>query len=388
MEGCPLSTEILIEIFARLPVNSLLRFKCVCKFMYSMIKHDHHFHNKHYEISRAKRDCVIFERDCEDSPSRFSCGALFSSVYRDSDSGEMGCADLNMPSPFVRFVKCADGVLCLVLDRFSSSERFFDFLIWNPSTRETKALPSIKTPEDYPMKLDFTFGFGFSNEMVGKVVVVWSSTDQSPETRETVLVCNQVGDSWGWRQIESFPHIQDEFCVDNSADFYSQGKYYWCLLMYPDQKPAKEYLLWFDIGDEVFGLVGLPDKPLGGYGNWGRKCVWTGDGIIALICHRENLWEVWFLKESNNNNNSSNNVGWHKEASFDISRKWIEWFPMKIWNLKRDLLISGWCLDDCGGITKFLVSIDLVTREKRVIDNICAHSGVCVAVYSESLKLL
>jgi hypothetical protein len=42
--------ELIIQILLRLPVKSLLRFKCVCKLWLTLIS-DAHFANSHFQIT-------------------------------------------------------------------------------------------------------------------------------------------------------------------------------------------------------------------------------------------------------------------------------------------------------------------------------------------------
>jgi len=44
--------ELIVQILLRLPVRSLIRFKCVCKSWFSLISHDN-FANSHYEVTAA-----------------------------------------------------------------------------------------------------------------------------------------------------------------------------------------------------------------------------------------------------------------------------------------------------------------------------------------------
>lgn len=151
MENCKLPREMVIEIFARLPVKSLIQFKSVCKFFYSLIKSDNHFKHKHYEISRARRDYVIFEREIGVWPWPMRSESAFGLVYKETNSDEIGCVDLPMPISLIKDVKCADGLLCLVTYRRDSPDGIYEVIwyitIWNPSTREIKELPYIK-PHD------------------------------------------------------------------------------------------------------------------------------------------------------------------------------------------------------------------------------------------------
>jgi len=48
-----LPLELIIQILLRLPVKSLIRFKCVCKSWLSLISKDTHFALSHFQLTSA-----------------------------------------------------------------------------------------------------------------------------------------------------------------------------------------------------------------------------------------------------------------------------------------------------------------------------------------------
>nr|GMD70967.1 putative F-box protein At1g19160 [Ipomoea batatas] len=150
MENCILPKDLLIDILVRLSVKTLMRFKCVCRFFHDLIKSDHLFMDKHYEFSRAKNNCAFLEFNALYFPSN---DVLYYLLYKESDS-QTRCIYLDMP---IRFAKTCHGVLCLIVAKRSYSSpdgsrsygMDFDVYALNPSTREIKALPSIKVPTAY-----------------------------------------------------------------------------------------------------------------------------------------------------------------------------------------------------------------------------------------------
>ncbi|XP_026436385.1 F-box protein At1g11270-like [Papaver somniferum] len=50
---------VVFQILSRLPVKSLMRFKCVCKSWKSIIEHDAHFINLHHSLSEARPGFLI-----------------------------------------------------------------------------------------------------------------------------------------------------------------------------------------------------------------------------------------------------------------------------------------------------------------------------------------
>lgn len=244
MESSNLPKELLVEILARLPVKSLMRFKSVCKFFYSLIKSDHHFMHKHYKVSGLKRNHILRE---DTIPFK-----TFNILSLESESNEENeCIYLEVKiEETTRSVKCCCGMLCMILSEgrrgsthyFGNNLPAFDILIWNPHTKEIKSLPSIRVPYKPSIRpsrrelwyMEEQFGFGFSNNMTWKVVMLLYIQDkylqsggtlpiEMGDSHEMVMVCSQVGDLWSWRQIDGVPH----FRLDASNDFYLKGKYYW-----------------------------------------------------------------------------------------------------------------------------------------------------------------
>nr|GMD24215.1 putative F-box protein At1g19160 [Ipomoea batatas]GMD25816.1 putative F-box protein At1g19160 [Ipomoea batatas] len=227
MGNYKLPMDLVIEILARLPVKSLMRFKCVCKFFYDLIKSDNQFKDKHYGISKAKSDCVLLDTGGADVREYFF-------VHRESESNEIGCTYLDIPKRPIHWIKCCQGMLCMIsskMDRIQLVDvdyLVYDILIWNPSTRKVKALPSITFPNKLPNGTLVTteFGFGISNDMTWKVVMLLEIGGLGEGERkfdQITMVYSQVhGDSWSLRQINSVPFVPP---VQGGAnDFYLKGR--------------------------------------------------------------------------------------------------------------------------------------------------------------------
>nr|GMD63999.1 putative F-box protein At1g19160 [Ipomoea batatas] len=182
MENCILPKDLLIDILVRLSVKTLMRFKCVCRFLYDLIKKDHFFIDKHYEFSRAKNNCALLEFNASYFPIN---DVLYYVLYKESES-QARCIYLDMPVP-IRYAKTCHGVLCLIvgknyssLDGISSSYgMIFYVYTLNPSTREMKALPSINVPTKPPSEshLCIEFGFGLSKNKAWKIIMLLSFED-------------------------------------------------------------------------------------------------------------------------------------------------------------------------------------------------------------------
>nr|GMD41689.1 putative F-box protein At1g19160 [Ipomoea batatas] len=257
-----------------------------------------------------------------------------------------------------------------------SPEIIFDVLILNPFTREIKALPSIKIPDKPPYRQRIQFGFGLSNNMSWKIIMLLSFQDANMEIKDNlgiVMVCSRVGNFWSWRQIDAALYSSYLHYPMSTGDFYFKGKYYW--------PKIGEYLVWFDLDDEVFGKI---EPPCNGKDLLHFTVMNESIAVITGIkpCTVNELCiEIWLMDENDNN------INWHKHASIprsgDIWR--TEHFnTIGFWNPSGHLLVFSGLFDLMytnfydnqyydeefvfkRGIGPNLISIDLETYEKKTI---------------------
>ncbi|XP_031121201.1 F-box protein At1g30790-like [Ipomoea triloba] len=372
MENCKLPRDMVVDILSRLPVKSLMRFKCVSKFFYDLIKSDHHFMNKHYEISKAKTDCVLLEAYWDEAGWNAKQYYL---LYKEFEDNEIGCIYLDIPrTPTSRVVsvKCCKGMLCLISTkdfRLKPDEYLvYDILIWNPSIRKAEVLPSVTVPYRAPCDAGVYnhFGFGISNNMTWKVVILLDicSLDGSTIHQITMVYSKDHSDSWSLRQIN--PVIS---CRDISFnDFYLKGRHYWRAheRYYDDDEYFinDECLIWFDMNDEVFGTIELPSN----------LCTVSimNETVALLVSNYKNfecIIDIWLMIENDDNTN------WRYQASidcaqFNIYNNLSHSTPIGIWNVDGELLAFVDC--DWDGLepdhvgVAYFVSLDLVTQERKV----------------------
>ncbi|CAH9141232.1 unnamed protein product [Cuscuta epithymum] len=400
MESCELPKELVIEILARLPVESVMRFKCVCKFFYDLIKNDLHFVHKFDEINRGKYSYAVIKLQSIAIPGY----ELFGLLHKELDSDEIVCTYLNIRNSRTRFLTCCEGMLCFILShgdfelhpsRFP--DRTLDVLIWNPFIRQLKQLPSITVPREPPSHgksglcfLRQSFGFGISKNKDWKVVMIWDFM-VGQHYCPMVMVCSKTRDgSWHWRQIDSVPN----FHACNHLDFCFKGKYYWraCARDWRgSEHPLKEDLFWFDLDDEVFGMIDLPYTDQ-------QSLVTVMNDTITLIVYADadpKSLEIWLMSESNNN------IGWNKQATiefgenmykheywkpvllchrkeiWDLVGTWIQdghyhllLIPYTLWNPSMDLsefghhILPWWQREGYG---PYLISLNLETQEMKII---------------------
>ncbi|KAK4369692.1 hypothetical protein RND71_009167 [Anisodus tanguticus] len=150
--------EIIMEILSRLPVQSLLRFKCVSKFWEALIS-DPYFKMKHLNCAKNRQDSkklLINQIFPEDGIVSIYCCPL-SSLQLVQDVQKLDCP-LNPKSTRFAIHCCYDGVVVIgVRDNLNGYRH--TLLLWNPSTRESIVLPA---PE-FPPNEGSHFGMGYDS---------------------------------------------------------------------------------------------------------------------------------------------------------------------------------------------------------------------------------
>ncbi|KAL6289772.1 hypothetical protein ACE6H2_007282 [Prunus campanulata] len=235
--------EILLDIIAKLPVKSLLKFRCVCKSWHALISSPS-FISAHLERTAMKSGCdyLLMYSDNLDCLSVF-CPETYAK-----------CLELDLPrhqsgSLFYIYGSC-NGLLCI-----SDTTMKITYL-WNPSIRKFKRLTKGLIHVKYHYSGVATIALGFGLDVGGndyKVVRIASFLHG---------ICVEVYslrlDSW--RIINAVPPVTKIFSLFWSEKCaYLNGVVYWIVQEY---SPDCKYIISFDMENEVFQRIMLPDRLL------------------------------------------------------------------------------------------------------------------------------
>ncbi|KAL2329778.1 hypothetical protein Fmac_017359 [Flemingia macrophylla] len=157
MENPTLPMEMMREILLRLPVRSVLRFKCVCKTWYSLIS-EPHFGISHYHMDAAPSYRFLLP----------STGLYFESVDTDPHLPQHFSA-VHLPIPPFRYMyelstrKHILGSCRGLLLFYYHVGQFSDLILGNPSTGIYQRLPNFETPNLFlnDIRSKFLYGFGY-----------------------------------------------------------------------------------------------------------------------------------------------------------------------------------------------------------------------------------
>ncbi|CAI9762238.1 unnamed protein product [Fraxinus pennsylvanica] len=142
--------DVIINIYLRLPVKSLLRFKCVCKSWCSIITSSR-FIYEHLDMALAdnRKSRLLIMHHASDTSDFF----LFTNDQLTTPT------PLTIPKKdpcYFTIIGHCHGLLCL----FDGNS---ELCLWNPATREIKYIPSSPFPPPRTIHgdEDAEFGFGF-----------------------------------------------------------------------------------------------------------------------------------------------------------------------------------------------------------------------------------
>ncbi|CAI0416438.1 unnamed protein product [Linum tenue] len=201
-----LPPELIAEIFTWLPVDSLLRFRCVCKSFKTLISSTD-FVKSHLRSRKAlsntrpnraerlfRRSMSFFMRRERDIDWRVLSCSLYS-VYNDPqiDLPELGSL-LDQDDDFYDWIiGSRDGLLCSVI------YPNHDVVVWNPSTRVSRSLPNYEPGfEKWRSSCYTVFGFGYDFQLDDyKVVAVLAYRDKQ-ETYDKVVLPDLGKDTTHW----------------------------------------------------------------------------------------------------------------------------------------------------------------------------------------------
>ncbi|KAH7844339.1 hypothetical protein Vadar_026970 [Vaccinium darrowii] len=266
--------ELVIEILLRLPVKTLIRFRCVCKSWCTMI-YEPQFVKKH--LSRATKDGdithwrVIIRYRYHDLKS-CSLHSIFHEPYE---------CPVDLYYPFktlqrgVGIVGSCNGLVCI----YYYEKSVDNFYLWNPSTRESHILPYYGDGANF----GFSYGFGYDSFNDDYKVIRVAYAKGSLEVKVYSLKIDS------WRRIEGFPSNLIMFQPMESSK-HVNGSIHWVGTNLCDNSWV---ILAFDLGEETYKEIPKP--------NHGKEfalvSVMALRGCLCVVCEYAFSFDVWVMNE-------------------------------------------------------------------------------------------
>ncbi|KAH7687421.1 F-box domain-containing protein [Dioscorea alata] len=311
--------ELLIEILARLPTKSAIRFSSVSKLWLSIIK-DSAFKDLHSKHSRQslRTNSLILMREKIGEKNKISFNLL--SIQRPILPNAM--------SHFVadheyHCVGTCNGLLCFAPDK--SQEPLF---LCNPVTGEQITLPRSHCPFRAQYRhyyCSFAFGFCPYTEKY-KVIEILSPRLELLSSYGKMMVYT-VGNGKTWRKIKGFQHSLQADSV------YINGKVYWQINCKGED--GETGIVCFDVTKETVTRMEYPWSRVyrRGFENFSETILELDGHLTAASCHLgANHISLWMLKDFDKQQ-------WEKRYSFDL--------PLENLDGKINRLVS---LCECDGV--------------------------------------
>ncbi|KAM0956031.1 hypothetical protein ACFX2A_024857 [Malus domestica] len=270
--------DIIIEILSRLPVRSLLQFRCVCKSWRALISNPH-FVTKH--LSHAVLTCMNNTRTFTLFISSTRIHSIVHIALNDQQSDShvrVTVKELDFPVMIpdivlTRIVGSCNGLICLEVNCNK-------IIIWNPCTGQSKVLPK-------PLYSGSLFyGFGYDSTTDDYKVIRGSSKTTLGSKEVTIQVFSLKSDSWRSADDDhgNYIHLEGKGCFLNGA------------LHWVEVSMVASRILSFDLAEEKF----KEKLPLPYLGN--KNCVFVGVGVSknCLFVYSYPLemdLRIWVMKE-------------------------------------------------------------------------------------------
>ncbi|XVF52475.1 hypothetical protein PTKIN_Ptkin05aG0021200 [Pterospermum kingtungense] len=250
--------EIILQILYLLPVKTLVKCTLVCKSWHSLITSSD-FINTHLAktLSRPSTSQPLLTRHFTKSPNKeqyfLHLNRESLDIYQTLKSPLKPETDGTYP----RIVGTLHGLICLSDDLFGYTYRI---VLWNPSVRKYVELPCPNITYNEIGPYYFTLGFGFDAKkndykVVRLVIPVgYNHGEFYPPYVEVFSVKEK-----GWRMI-SGEGLDCGFAETKWRQFFLNGRVYWIAYERKMGRAAENFVLSFDMEDETFEKMKLPES--------------------------------------------------------------------------------------------------------------------------------
>ncbi|OVA01230.1 F-box domain [Macleaya cordata] len=279
-----LPEDIIVDITSRLPVKSILRFRCVCKPWCKLFSGPEFvkMHLKHV-VEKKKFNLMITDGGNLYLLDHDSLSSL--SFVTKCNKGTAIDYPYKTQNYIVEILGSCNGLVCINPDKYV-------ICIWNPSTKEYKKLPTLEQLEFIPTYLSYriTFGFGYNCNIEDyKLVRITAGSNRSE-----VMVYSLGSNTW--KRIQD---IRYNPCYGEQLGVLVNGALHWIASFWMCSKGSialEVVLVSFDIGNETFKEVPFPeqlnDKKF-------HKTVGELGGCLCLLSHVYEVVfvDVWVMKD-------------------------------------------------------------------------------------------
>ncbi|XVE68739.1 hypothetical protein DITRI_Ditri09bG0093600 [Diplodiscus trichospermus] len=304
--------ELENEILSKLPVKSLLRFKCVQKSWRNLIE-DPSFVTMHTILLGKTTNGFLLS---DFSPTPYYIGKKrTNTVLSGSKEILVSSGKWLLREAHRYIVGSSEGLVCLV-----NRPGGLKIHIWNPSTRKIMQLPSFVC-EEVIAALPFVFGFGFCPKLKDYKVVIISYPFHNL-TKVYSLNTNS------WHKIAN-PRLDLSLGLRRGKFF--NGASLW--LGKQIDSPRRRMIVAFKFEEEVFVEINLPNHHNFEDENVADVYIAEYQNLLSLITYRhdENMVDLWVRKED-----GVAEYSWVKQLSIQVPIPKHKLYRQKMMNFEKN----------------------------------------------------
>ncbi|KAF5741388.1 F-box/kelch-repeat protein [Tripterygium wilfordii] len=312
-----LPNEIVADILLRLPVKSLIRFTCVCK-AWCTLCGDPKFTELQFKHGIANHRGCLLLRHLSDTEGQFVpwrtlnagsyyiaaiCGSLLcpekhwkaDEVFSLRNGGtfqEISKVEVPILSKTGHYsiVGSINGLICLIESHLTCPAFGLRIYLWNPATRECRALPEHYINQWNNLLLVLGVGFGYlstTNDYKVVRIITAFNFETKVEVYSVSTDC--------WRSLETNIQCQMTQIYDyRSAVFMNQASHW-----VATDDANYSFILALDMVNETLYTLELPNDG-GKRQSWHRKLAVLMESLLICIFDPSNMagtWSIWVMKD-------------------------------------------------------------------------------------------
>ncbi|XP_055833572.1 F-box/kelch-repeat protein At3g23880-like [Solanum dulcamara] len=310
-----LPQDLLVDVLLRLPVESLLRFKCVCKHWYALIT-SQSFVEMHFRHKHNHARLLICNLTISNKSKYIASSILPAKIVQGVYPEQKTVHQLQRVTDFTSIAGPVDGLFLVEKEAFFYEDDV-RLALCNPATREFWPLPPVPF-EPQPFKdHDNQFALGFDlltrDYKVLWIRTFWDGWGLGVSPNCFVSIYSLRNNSWKNLRPD-FPYCCN--LHEPIGATYLNGVYYWL----SGRLDNIFRICSFDMGSEQFGEIQGPDIPKA---QWG-KLMLRGDSLAILVGDpgkpMTSIYNVWVMNQEGS---------WTKVLS--VQPQIVAHWPRSVW---------------------------------------------------------
>jgi F-box interacting protein len=304
-----LPQDLVDDILSRLPVKSLIRFKCVSKAWHALIT-SRQFATSHFQKS-SQNPKVLVMIGHEDYHVRVvqSKALVISQNHVEFEPVDVGFplrGTTNIGRVHTTLASC-NGLVCVeFFDQYTDT---YEYLVWNPSTRSNRNIPR-STTFDSSFDGSYSFGFGYDYSTHDyKLLRSYYNEYESgfPKLEFEIFLLK----TFTWRKINldkddnTYNSICSKVPMKQHSTFFN-GVIYWAVEPKSTPELMKPSIIYFDLAEEIFHEVSFPESlsyfTRGGYFKVLSELGILGEHLCLSVCTDQDFnnfsIQLWVMKKS------------------------------------------------------------------------------------------